>query len=60
VPPDAARGSLAELDTQLTLARHFDYLSHDSTAAALAKLDEVGRLLTAVIKRLNACLSGRD
>ena len=51
-----ARGSLAELDTQLILARDIGYLSDDATTPALATLDEVGRLLTAVIRKLKVRL----
>jgi len=54
-----ARGSLAELDTQLILARDIGYLSNDATTPALAMLDEVGRLLTAVIRKLKARLEER-
>jgi four helix bundle protein len=47
-----ARGSLAELDTQLLLARDFGYLPDDATTNSRAQLDEVGRMLTAAIRKL--------
>ncbi len=47
-----ARGSQAELDTQLRLARDFGYLSDDSFLALVASTEEIGRLLTAVIAGL--------
>ncbi len=53
-----ARGSLAELETQLRLTRAIGYLSDDVVSPALASSDEVGRLLTSVIaglKRRIAC-----
>jgi len=47
-----ARGSQAELDTQLRLAHDFGYLSDQSFAALIASTEEIGRLLTAVIAGL--------
>jgi len=44
-----ARGSQAEIDTQLQLARDLGFLADCVAADLLAKNDEVGRLLTAVI-----------
>ena len=45
-----ARGSLAEVETQVHLAHQFSYLA-DPTAV-LAQLHEVGRLINAVIRGL--------
>jgi four helix bundle protein len=47
-----ARGSSAELDTQLQLARNVGYLADADLVPVLAGLDEVGRLLNAVINGL--------
>jgi four helix bundle protein len=44
-----ARGSFAELETQLQMAREIGYLTDTSLAPVLVRLDEVGRLLNAVI-----------
>ena len=44
-----ARGSQAEVDTQLRLALSLGYLPDRTGAELLAQADEVGRLLTAVI-----------
>ena len=44
-----ARGSFAELETQLHLAVSIGYLTDTALAPVLCRLDEVGRLLTAVI-----------
>jgi four helix bundle protein len=44
-----ARGSQAEVDTQLRLALALGYLSDRTATDLLAQTDEVGRLLTAVI-----------
>jgi four helix bundle protein len=44
-----ARGSFAELETQLHLAISIGYLTDTALAPVLCRLDEVGRLLTAVI-----------
>jgi four helix bundle protein len=47
-----ARGSLAELETQVLLAGQIGYLGEMQLRSTLPKLDEVGRLLTAVIAGL--------
>jgi len=52
-----ARGSLAELETQLRLSREIGYLPDDLVSPALASTDEVGRLLTAVIAGLKRRLA---
>ena len=45
-----ARGSLAELETQVHLAHQFSYIADPNTL--LAQLHEVGRLINAVIRGL--------
>jgi len=52
-----ARGSLAELETQLRLTRAIGYLPDDLVSPALASADEVGRLLTSVIAGLKRRLA---
>lgn len=48
-----ARGSSAEIDTQLMLAEQLGYLSSDELTPAIAISDEVGRLLNGVISALH-------
>jgi four helix bundle protein len=48
-----ARGSLAELETQMILAVQFQYVRSGDLAPVMARIDEVGRLLNGVIKGLN-------
>jgi len=40
-----ARGSLAELETQIMLAQRLDYLSAEKTNQALEKAEEIGKML---------------
>jgi four helix bundle protein len=47
-----ARGSQAEVDTQLRLARDLEYLPEAEANELLARSEEVGRLLTAMIAAL--------
>ena len=47
-----ARGSLAELETQLLLARRLRYVDDASAQSLAIKVEEVGRLLNAVIRGL--------
>lgn len=51
-----ANGSLAELETQLLLAREFDYLSEENMHAASEDHAEVERMLAALIRSLEAKL----
>ena len=54
-----ARGSLAELETQVLLARRM-HLVHDASAIAIAPIvEEVGRLLNAVIRGLRRRLEAQ-
>jgi|SRR6185436_14968418 len=45
-----ALGSLAELETQLELAIRLDFLEKERATALRASSDEVGRLLTGLVK----------
>ncbi|MFO1395143.1 MAG: four helix bundle protein [Steroidobacteraceae bacterium] len=47
-----ARGSLAELETQVFLARRLGYLDDTMALTVSPKIDEVGRLLNATIRGL--------
>ena len=47
-----ARGSLAELTTQLMIAQNLGYLSNEDPAISMA--DEVGRILGGLFKSLNS------
>ncbi|HWJ07105.1 MAG TPA: four helix bundle protein [Steroidobacteraceae bacterium] len=47
-----AHGSLAEIQTQLELARRIDYLSDASYAALNDEIDEVGKILNALVAGL--------
>lgn len=49
-----SRGSLAELETQVLLARDIGYLTTASTGPLLDLIDEVGRLLTSTIRKLQS------
>jgi len=53
-----ARGSAAEIDTQLLLAEELGYLNHDALGPAIAICNEVGRLLNGVITALHRRLNG--
>jgi len=41
-----ARGSLAEIETQIEIAKNLRYTTEESCAELLSRVDEVGRLLT--------------
>ena len=47
-----ARGSVAEVETQLLLCVRLDYLKQEEITFALGFCDETGRLLTTIIKKL--------
>ena len=47
-----ARGSMAEVETQLLLAQRIGYVSDEHLLALQLKLDEVGRIMNAVIRGL--------
>ena len=48
-----ARGSVAELETQLTLCERFAYLSHEESNEAIGLCDEISKMLTALISTLS-------
>jgi four helix bundle protein len=47
-----ARGSLRELETHLLLAQRLSLADYDQIDAMLADADEIGRMLHALINRL--------
>jgi four helix bundle protein len=47
-----ARGSLAELETQVLIAKKRNYLSEDHTAGLLKRADELSRILSGLISSL--------
>ena len=48
-----ALGSLAELETQLILAQHLNYLTEEEISKALQNADEIGKMLKGLQKSLN-------
>ncbi|MGA9665836.1 MAG: four helix bundle protein [Gallionella sp.] len=48
-----ALGSLAELETQLILAKQLDYLTEDEISPALQNADEIAKMLKGLQKSLN-------
>jgi four helix bundle protein len=49
-----ASGSLTELDTHLVIANKLGYLNNETLNELEARMDEVGRMLTALRKSLEA------
>ena len=47
-----ARGSLAEVETQLILAQRLDYMTMDSTKSLLDLGSDIGRLLNGLLRSL--------
>ena len=47
-----ARGSVAEVETQLLLCVRLNYLAEEEIASTLSLIDEVGRMLNSMIKKL--------
>lgn len=52
-----ARGSMAELETQLQLAQRIGYLTSSEVDDVQRVIDEVGRILNAVLAGLNRRLA---
>jgi len=55
-----ARGSCSELEAQLTLTAQLGYAPQADVAPVLARCDEVGRLLNAVITALHRRIAERS
>ena len=49
-----ARGSLAELETQIMLAQRLDYLTAEKTNMALEKAEEIGKMLKGLQKTITS------
>ena len=47
-----ARGSTAEVETQILICLKLNYLSQEDIASAVSLLDETGRMLNSMIKKL--------
>jgi len=47
-----ALGSLAELETQVILAQHLDYLTEEEISPAMQNADEIGKMLKGLQKSL--------
>lgn len=48
-----ARGSLAELETQVLLSVRLDYISERRVEALLSELDEISKMLAGLVRSLN-------
>lgn len=48
-----ARGSLYEVDTQLVIALELGYTTNNEVAGTLALVEEVGKMLNALMRSLN-------
>jgi four helix bundle protein len=51
---EIANGSLKELETHMILAQRLNFLSVEQTGPALARAEEVGRMLTMLRRRLRS------
>jgi four helix bundle protein len=55
-----ARGSLAEIETQILIAQQRNYLDSETTLSLTQKTDELGRILSGLIKSLTSAEPTRD
>ena len=55
-----ARGSLAEIETQILIAQQRKYLSDATSMRLTQQLDELGRILSGLIKSLKAAEPAQD
>jgi four helix bundle protein len=55
-----ARGSLAEIETQILIAHQRKYLASDTTTTLTQKIDELGRILSGLINSLIQAEPARD
>lgn len=55
-----ARGSLAEIETQVLIAQRRKYVSTETTNELTQKVDELGRILSGLINSLNKAEQTRD
>lgn len=55
-----SKGSLGELETQLYLCEGLGYANKEKTAPILQKCDEIGKMLTVLIKNLQSKMVGKE
>ncbi len=55
-----ARGSLAEIETQILIAQQRKYLNSETTTKLTQKIDELGRILSGLINSLMKAKPTRD
>jgi four helix bundle protein len=55
-----ARGSLAEIETQVLIAQQRRYLTAETATNLSQKIDELGRILSGLINSLNEAEASRD
>jgi len=55
-----ARGSKAEVDTQLLLAQRLGYVTEEDTQKAFQLLDDTGRLLNGTIRSIRAKIESKE
>ncbi len=55
-----ARGSLAEIETQVLISQQRQYLPTETASRLSQKLDELGRILSGLISSLNKAEPARD
>lgn len=48
-----AKGSLYELETQLIIATDLDYLKSENSAILLKEINEISKMIVALIKKIN-------
>ena len=52
-----SRGSLFELDTLLIIANELNYISSDQLVEVQQEINELGKMLNAIIKKINTRIS---
>lgn len=55
-----ARGSKAEVDTQLVLAQRLGYVTEEDTQKAFQLLDDTGKLLNGTIRSMRAKIESKE
>jgi len=55
-----ARGSKAEVDTQLILAQRLGYVTEEDTQKAFQLLDDTGKLLNGTIRSIRAKIESKE
>ena len=52
-----ARGSIAEVETQLLICVRLEYLTQEDIDGTLSLMDETGKMLNAIIKKLRSSIN---